>query len=264
MVLRSLCIFLLMSFIAVASEYYAKIEPLETITIKAQVNGEVLRTLKSKEGELVTGVLVGLDDKLNREDLNTTLESLLLTKKMVDLNRKMVAGFKKSMSQKRALFEKTSRLSTVSVSQKDALYSSYIAAKSQYNAILEKILTLKNQKITLQQRVNLLQDTIEKKTIHIRSKYLYKLMVKKGEFVTVATPLAIVKDISKGKLTLYLSKDDLQDIEKKSIYINGKKSALKFHKIWRVADSQYISSYRAEIIVNAPLQFSKLVKVELK
>ncbi len=261
---RVVYIFLLSTIIIAAKEHFAKIEPYESVTIKAQTSGEVKKALNDKEGSVVNGVIVKLDDALTKKDLDASLSSLELIKKMIQVNQDMVATLKKNVIKKRELFEKSSPLSSTSISQKNALYAAYVAAKSQYNGVLEKILNLKNQKVTLEQKINRLKDTLEKKSIAVNAKYLYKLMVNKGEFVGVGSPIAIVQSIDRGKLTLFLSKEELDGIGNKSIYINGKKSDLKVNKIWRVADSRYISSYRVEIIMPHPKLFSTLVKVEFK
>ncbi|HGZ70128.1 MAG TPA: hypothetical protein ENK74_01895 [Nitratifractor sp.] len=262
--MRKLFTLLLLTCFVSANEHFAKVEPFESVTIKAEASGEVLAADKGQEGKVVDGVIVHIDDLLSKKDLNSTLESLELTKKMIAVNSDMVAALKKNVTKKRALFEKVSPLSTASVNQKDSLYGAYVSAKSQYNSVLEKILSLKNQKVTLEQKVHLLKDTIVKKTIVAKSKYLYKLMVQKGEFVTVGMPLVTLQSIDRGKLTLFLSRDELDGIKKKTIYIDGKKSDLKIDKIWSVADAQFISSYRVEIVVPQPKEFSKLVKVEFK
>ena len=55
---------------------------------------------------------------------------------------------------------------------------------------------------------------------------MYSLFVKVGKVVNKATPLAKIADISKAKLTIYLDKTDLIDIDKKTIYIKIKNSSL--------------------------------------
>ena len=266
--MKRIGIFLLLSIVSInrllAGEHFAKIEPLKSITIKAEANGEVLKSLKEREGEVVNGVIVQIDDRLNKKDLQSTLESLKLVEKMIDLNSKMVADLRKNMQKKKSLYERVAPLSSSSVSQKDALYAAYVAAKSQYSATLEKILNLKSQRVSLKQRIDLLRDTIEKKRVTVSNSYLYRLNVEAGEFVTVGMPLATVMNIQKGKLTLYLSADELEGIKQKQIYIDGNKSSATIKKIWRVADTKYISSYRVEIEVPNVKEFSKLVKVEFK
>lgn len=50
----------------------------------------------------------------------------------------------------------------------------------------------------------------------------------------------------------------------KQYILIGKKSNLKIDKIYKVADSKHISSYKVEIIVPNPKTFSRLVKIEFK
>ena len=117
----------------------------------------------------------------------------------------------------------------------------------------------------MQYRVAQLEDTIEKKSLVLSQKYLYKLMVREGDFVAPGTPLARVDDASRAKLVLFLEPEELSDIQQKTVYINDKKTDFKVNKMWRIADEKFISSYRAEIYIPAPKDhFSELVKVELK
>ncbi len=74
-----------------------------------------------------------------------------------------------------------------------------------------------------------------------------------------------MKDLTKAKLILYLEEDELKDIEKRKVFINGSETNLKISKIWKVTDKKFISSYRAEIVIREPkYRFSTLLKVELK
>jgi hypothetical protein len=70
--------------------------------------------------------------------------------------------------------------------------------------------------------------------------------------------------VRKAKLTIFLSAEDMQGAKEKALYIDGKKSDYKIDRLWTIADAQHLSSYKAEIIVDAPERFSNLVKVELK
>ena len=48
------------------------------------------------------------------------------------------------------------------------------------------------------------------------------------------------------------------------VYIDDKKTNYKISRVVNIADSQNISRYMAQIVINSPEVFSKLVKVELK
>ena len=261
---RFLLLVFTFSIFVVASEHFAKLEPISTVIIKAEANGEVVVAKSNLEGSLVDGLIVKIDDNLDKLDLKNSKNSLQLTQKMIELNKEMLPLLKKSVNMKRKLYQKVTPLSSTSVSQKDSLFSAFVSAKSQYSGTLEKILNLENQKVSLKQKIATLEDRIKKKSIIIDNKYLYSLDVKRGEYVNIGMPLATIQDISKAKLVIYLSEDELKDIDKKRIFINGKETNLKFSKIWKVADKKYISSYRAEIILKPFDRFSKLVKVEVK
>ncbi len=110
-----------------------------------------------------------------------------------------------------------------------------------------------------------LEDSISKKSVILKDKYLYQLLVRVGDFVAPGSPLARVDDASRAKLVLFLEAEELEDIAQKIVYIDGTKTEYKVDKVWRVADEKFISSYRAEIYIPAPKgTFSKLVKVEIK
>jgi hypothetical protein len=74
--------------------------------------------------------------------------------------------------------------------------------------------------------------------------------------------IAEVYDISKEKLIIYVPIDKI-DIIKKQLLINGKKSNFKVYKVWDVPDSEYITSYKVEI-VGRGLKMGDIVKVDFK
>ena len=90
-------------------------------------------------------------------------------------------------------------------------------------------------------------------------------MVREGDFVAPGSPLVSIKDVIRAKLVVFLDKDELENIADKSLFLDDAKSAYKIDKVWKVADEKFISSYRAEIYIDAPEDtFSKLLKVEIK
>ncbi len=72
------------------------------------------------------------------------------------------------------------------------------------------------------------------------------------------------KNLDKGKLEIFIPISDVNSIKDKKIYLDGKVTDLKIDKIFDVADSKHISSYKAEIIITNPKTFSRLVKIEFK
>ncbi|MCK5638399.1 MAG: hypothetical protein KAH67_06785, partial [Flavobacteriaceae bacterium] len=156
-----------------------------------------------------------------------------------------------TLKRQESYFQRIDKLKTTSTAQKDNAFFSFASSKTQY--------------LDMQYKVAQLEDSISKKSIVLNNKYLYKLMVRKGDFVNPGTALAEVKDATKAKLVLFLEPEELDNIEQKSVYLNGEKTEYKVNKVWKVADEKFISSYRAEIYLPAPkVLFSKLMKVEIK
>ena len=247
-----------------ADVHFAKLEPFETVILKAEANGRVIKAATFLEGKVVNGIIVKIDDNIDKKDLQNSLASKEYIQEMIKLNKALLPALQKNLLNKKRLFKRVENLNSTSVSQKDNLYSAYISALTQFNGTKEKILNLKNQLASLNQKIAMLMDRIDKKSIKVKNRYLYKLNVREGEYINIGMPIATISDISKAKLTIFLSDDELKDIDKKSIYINGKKTNLKFSKIWKIADSKYISAYRAEIVLKPIDRFSKLIKVEVK
>jgi len=262
--MRIVFIFLIATFYIFADVHYAKLEPINTVTLKSEVSGKIVLAKDNLEGKVVNGLIVKVDDKLDKIDLQNSKTSLKIISKMIEINKNLLPALKKSLDKKRELYKKIVPVASSSENQKNALYLAFVSAKSQYVGTKEKILNLQNQKITLEQKIATLKDRISKKSFIINGKYLYNLYVREGDFVTIGMPIADVSDISRAKLIIYLSEDELKNIDTKKIYLNGKETNLKFSKIWKIADKIYISSYRAEIELEPKERFSKLVKVEVK
>ena len=70
--------------------------------------------------------------------------------------------------------------------------------------------------------------------------------------------------LSAGKLEIYIPIDQAANIKNKSIYLNGLKTDLKISKLYKIADTTHISSYKCEIVIPTPKSFSNLVKIEFK
>jgi len=257
---------LLTPLIVFAKVHYAKVEPYETITLKSAVSAQVTQVKIELEGKNIkNSKIIHLDDKLDKIRLKSDREALVLIKNMIRINQQNLQSLLLSLQRQEEYYNRVSNLSTISITQKDKAFYSYINAKTQYLSIKEKIETLKKQKLDLIYNIERLKDSIGKKTIRLKNKFLYKILVHKGEFVNMGMALAQIKDLSRAKLILFLEDDELTDIKNKKIYIDGKLTNYKIDKIWSVADDKFISSYRAEIIIPKPkYKFSKLLKVELR
>ena len=248
-----------------AAEHYARFEPVEVTTLKAAASGEILKADLSAEGTLVkAGEIVRIDDRLDRLDLNRSRRSLELIAKTLDLTRRMLPGLKESARRQELYYQRMQKLSTASQTQKDQAYYGMVNARNQYLSTLENEINLQKQLLDLQQKISSLEDRIAKKSIRLENRYLYKLMVRSGEYASPGMALAVVDDLSRGKLVVYLSPEELKSLEKKKIWIDGKATDLSFDKIWKVTDEKYISSYRAEIVMEPTFPFSSLHKVEIK
>ncbi len=261
-----LLLFLLLPLFLFANVHYSKIEPYESIILKSSVSALVIDVNLDFEGSMVEDErIIYLDDTLDKINLDASLKSIELLQKMLNINHRISKSFKGTVERQEGYYKRISKLNTASKTQKDNAYSSFIAAKTQYLNTDEKIVNLEKQILEIKYKVAQLKDSILKKSIILKDKYLSKLIVKKGDFVNFGSPLAQIEDLSRAKLVLFLDSEELKNIKEKSIYLDGKKTNYKIAKIWKVADEKFISSYRAEIYISAPKKyFSKLMKVEIK
>jgi multidrug resistance efflux pump len=260
-------IFLLLTPLVLFSKvHYAKVEPLETTTLKSAVSAQVTEAKLSLEGTTVLGKnIILLDEKLDKIKLKSSQSSLKLINSMIKTNQNILSALGSSLERQKAYYSRISKVGSASKTQKDNAFYGYTNAKTQYFSTKEKIDSLKKQRLDLNYEIARLKDSISKKSIKLNNKFLYKLLVHKGDFVNMGTPLAQVKDLSTAKLVLFLEGDEIENIKDKTIYIDDKPSDYKISKIWKVADEKFISSYRAEIIIKNPKEsFSKLLKVEFK
>jgi len=261
--------YLLLLFLPIsifAKVHYAKLEPLETITLKSAVSAEVIFADIKIEGKNISKkTIIQLDSKLDKEKISSSQASLKLIKSMIQTNQQVLSALSQSLQRQKSYHQRIENIASASKTQKDNAFYSYINSKTQYFGTKEKIDSLKKQRVDLNYEIKRLKDSISKKTITINNKFIDKLLVHKGDYVNMGTPLAKVQDLTSAKLVLFLEGNELKDIKKKTVYINDKKSAYKVSKIWSITDEKYISSYRTEILIKHPKEnFSTLLKVEFK
>ena len=249
-----------------AKVHYAKVEPYNSVVLKSAVSGLVVDVDLDAEGTMVTGKrVIHIDDTLDKVNLSDTKQSIVFLEQMLGINQEIASSLAGTVKRQEGYFHRISKLSTASKTQKDNAYSTFTSAKTQYLTIKEKIVSLNKQILDMKYKVSQLEDTLVKKSIIPGNRYLYKLMVRKGDFVAPGASLAQVQDASRAKLVLFLEPEELKNIETKIVFINEKRTSYKVGKVWKVADDKFISSYRAEIYIPAPEnEFSKLVKVEIK
>ncbi len=256
---------LLLPVLLSAKVHYAKVEPLERATIKASVGGAITKVDLSAEGRIAgEGVVIQIDDSMDRRSLSSSEASLKLFRETLQINREILEGLEETYRLKKAYFDRINALSTSTQTQKDNAYSAYIAAKNQLLATREKVANLKKQILDLTYKIAMLQDSIAKKSIRLKGRYLYKIMVRAGEFASPGMPLVIADDLSRGKLVLYLDRDELKGIQDKKAYIGDAEGGIAISRIWQESDEKFISAYRAEIIITPKYPFSSLLKVEIK
>ena len=264
--MRNIVMIAIFSGLLCAKVHYAKVEPYESVVLKSAVSAQVLQVDLDAEGTMVSDKeIIHLDDRLDKADLAASRKSLGLLKNMLQINQEIVESLADALKRQRGYYERLNKLATASKTQKDNAFVAFVSAKNQYLSTREKIETLKKQILDMEYKITRLEDSIAKKSIHPKNRYLYRLTVREGDFVNPGSPLATVQDLSRGKLTLFLEPEELKDIEQKSVFIDGKETQYRVDKVWNVADEKFISSYRAEIYVDKPkTHFSRLVKVELK
>ncbi|GAB6074647.1 efflux RND transporter periplasmic adaptor subunit [Nautilia lithotrophica] len=229
--------------------YEAKVEPFEIYKIKASVTGEIILSNKNLEAKNVQNrEIVKIDDKQNLIDLkNLQAQVKILNEEII--NQSAV------VKRKKKIYEKYKTLKTKSQSEKDLKFYDYMNA-------LNQLLNLKSQFNNTLANIEKLKDTISKKSVKVKG-YVYKIYVNRGDYVAPGVLIADVYDISRQKLTIFVPIEDIDFIKNKQIYINGKKSNFKIYKIWNVPDTQYITSYKVELVGNG-LKFGKIVKVDFR
>ncbi len=263
--MKTIIFFLLNMSLLIAKEYYAKVEPYEIKTIASNVSALVLQADEHKEGTLLDGSdYIVLDDKLDIIELNKIAEKIALLRQMMTYNKEMIRNYEALLEKKRLNYERIKELKMKSSVEKDREFYDLIASQNQYISTQKELSNIKVQLNDLQLRRAVLKRSIHDKHISNKGWMLYELLVHQGAFVSPSTPLAQLADVSKAKLTIYVSRNDIEGISEKSVYIDGKKTPYKVAKVWHVSDAKHLSNYKAEIVMDAPKVFSNLVKVELR
>lgn len=262
--MKKIFLTLFISIWAFGAVHIAKVEPFEIYKIKAAASGQVVKSDISKESKVVKSYeIIKLDSKVDKANLKDLESKLKNTQEILKVDEAVLKNLKRLRDIKRDNYFRIKDLKTKSKFEKDARLSDYLIANNQYLSQKEKINNLQNQIEDLKYNIERLKDIISKKSIVV-SGYVYKIYVKKGDFANIGAPLVDIADTSKAKVVIYLDKDEMSGIENRHIYINGKKTDLRFYKLYKIADSVHISAYRGEIILKSPKLFSKLIKVEIK
>jgi glycerol-3-phosphate cytidylyltransferase-like family protein len=230
-----ICLFVISSVFA--NEYYAKLEPLESYSIKSAVSGKVIYSNSKIEGlKANNSTIIEIDSQVNKIELEQSKNKLRLIDEMIKIEKNN--------------YDRLNQVSSKSAFEKDTQKLKVINLESSRADMLIKIETLK--------------DTIANKKLVEKSNYIFNIVVKDGDYVNAGTLLYEAKDLSKGKLEIFVPIAQIEEIKNKEIFLDGVKSDIKISKIYDIADTTNISSYKVELILDNVKTFSRLVKIEFR
>lgn len=235
--MRIMIFLLLMMSYLFSSEFYAKLEPYETYLIKSAVSGKIIYANDKMEGfKANNSTIIKIDSKLSVIDLEQSRNKLKYLNEMISIEKLNYNRLKKVSS--KSQFEKDSQKL--------------------------KIINLESSRADLLVKIETLKDDIFNKKLVEKSNYIYNIAVKKGDYVNPGTLLYEAKDLSKGKLEFFVPISDINTIKNKKIFLDGKESNVKINKIFEVADTSHISSYKVQLLLSKVNKFSRLIKIEFK
>jgi len=220
-----------------SQNFFSRVLPFEEYTIKANTSGKIDYVNHNIEGNFSqNNIIIKIDDKLNQLELN----QLQIKEKLLNNMLKIEEGN----------YRKFKNISSKSKFEKD-------------NQKL-KVLNLKSTQADLKIKIATLKDKIENKTFIEKDNYIYKILVEEGNYINPGSTLYIAQDLSKAKLIIYIPISYISTIKNKSIYLNDIKTNYKISKLYNVADQNHLSTYKCEIIIDKPKQFSSLYKINFK
>ena len=175
---------LLTPLFLIAKVHYAKVEPYESVVLKSAVSALVTEVDLEAEGTVVSAKrVIHLDDSLDKVNLEDSQKSLRLLEEMRDINKEIATALSNTLKRQEEYFNRINRLSTASKTQKDNAYSAFASAKTQYLGTREKIVNIDKQILDMKYKIAQLEENIVKKSVILKNQYLYKLIVRKGDFV---------------------------------------------------------------------------------
>jgi glycerol-3-phosphate cytidylyltransferase-like family protein len=230
-----ICLFVISSIFA--NEYYAKLEPIESYSVKSAVSGKVIYSNSKIEGlKANNSTIIEIDSQVNKVDLEQSRNKLKYIDEMIKIEKNN--------------YDRLNQVSSKSAFEKDTQKLKVINLESSRADMLIKIETLK--------------DTIANKKLVEKSNYIFNIAVKDGDYVNAGTLLYEAKDLSKGKLEIFVPIAQIEEIKNKEIFLDGVRSDIKISKIYDIADTTNISSYKVELILDNVKTFSRLVKIEFR
>lgn len=263
--MKILIIMFLMLNTLFAKVYYAKVQPYEIRSISSNVSGLVLEANEDLIGtKLSSKPYIEIDSIVDTKELKYIKDKLEYMRETIKVNEDILKNLSKNLERKRENYTKIQSLKFKSSVEKDREFSDLISSENLYLNTRKEINNLKIQITDTKLREVKLTRSIEDKNLKAEDFILYEMSVKPGQVVGVSTLLAKVADISKAKITIFLDEIDLINVQEKVVYIDGEKTSYKISRVLNIADSKNISKYMAQVILDSPKIFSKLVKVELK
>ncbi|MBP7742257.1 MAG: HlyD family efflux transporter periplasmic adaptor subunit [Aliarcobacter sp.] len=235
--MKILGIFLFAITAMFANEYYAKLEPIESYQVKSAVSGKVIYSNSKIEGlKANNSTIIELDSMVNKIELEQSRNKLRSIDEMIKIEKNN--------------YDRLNQVSSKSAFEKDTQKL--------------KVINLESSKADMIIKIETLKDTISNKKLEEKSNYIFNISVKEGDYVNPGTLLYEAKDLSKGKLEIFVPIAQINEIKNKEIYLDGEKSDIKISKIYEVADAINISSYKVELVVSDVKTFSRLVKIEFR
>ncbi|MDF1874539.1 HlyD family secretion protein [Sulfurimonas sp. SAG-AH-194-I05] len=263
--MKYLFVFLLLVTALFSKVYYSKVAPYEIRNISSNVSGLVLSIDENMIGKVLSHkAYIVIDSELDTKELQYISQKIKVINETIVVNNNILKNYTMLLDKKHKNYEKIKGLKIKSIVEKDREFYDLINSQNQYLSTKKEINNLKIQIADLNLRKSVLKRSIEDKNLRAKGFILYSLAVRPGQVVGIATPLAKIADISKAKLTIYLDHEDLSGLENKSVYLDGIVTPYKISRLSTIADVKNISKYMAQIIIDAPKTFSKLVKIELK
>ncbi len=233
--MKMLYILMIAALPLMAESYKAKIEPYDAYTVASEVSGKIVALDQLDELKVVDKVVLRVDASLDKIRLKNAKTKRKLLQEQLSLKRSQYDSIKNLTSQNRF-------------------------SKDQYKSA---IITLKMQLADQDSLIAQLADTIKKKNIRVKNRYIKKLYVREGESISPGTRVMIIEDLSGGRVTIYVDQETLAKIKNAKITVDGD-SSWNIEKIGRSSDEKYLSLYRVEVVKKGIKEFGKLVDIELK
>jgi len=263
--MKKIILFIGFTLSLLGSQYYSKAEPYRFYTLQANVAGLIVKADENLEGRVLRNEdFIRIDDEIDQKELKLLKAKRVHLQKSLELNEKMAENLKSMIAKKNTNYERIKDLPIKSNVEKDKEFFDLSSTQNLELSTLEKLESIASSINDTDLRLAQLKRSIKDKHIKAHKMVLYRLYVKKGQVVNPGMNLAEVADISKAKLTIFLNANELEGIKTKRIYLNDKQTKYKIDKIWPLSDSEHISSYKTEIVIASPKQFSQLYKIEFK